>query len=380
MSDINNKSNSSKRWLLVVLAVIAIALITLLVVFILNTGKATPKPPISIDNLNESSVSGSTENSVDSTWETSSAESKDDQATDKVDTESTNNDTLPETTEPSKSEDSATESSAEASSEEVPLIHGSSWTSFDGYTFGNCEGTYGSIYTLEELQAMDSTKQGFGPGTKMDAANRPLGALNPQEKYAKYGAIFIGEDTKNIYLTMDEGYENGYTAQILDILKEADCKVVFFVTYPYVKQNKDLVQRMIDEGHVVGNHSVNHKSMPTLSLEDASKEITKLHNYMLEKFNYEMYLFRPPMGEFSEQTLALSQSLGYRSVLWSFAYLDYDTANQPAPEKALNKVIKAEHSGAVYLLHAVSSTNTEILTDVINTFRNDDYEVGPIPR
>jgi len=148
----------------------------------------------------------------------------------------------------------------------------------------------------------------------------------------------------------------------------------------YVKNNPELIKRMIDEGHVVGNHSVNHKSMPTLSLEEASKEITELHNYVKENYGYEMYLFRPPMGEFSEQTLALAQSLGYRTMLWSYAYKDYDTENQPPVTEAYNKVTAASHGGAVYLLHAVSATNTALLGDAIDFWRAEGYQVGAYPR
>ena len=361
MSGCCKQSNSGRNRLPVLIIPISILFLAVLAVFLFSPGKTAPPVVLTPENfISEESSPPSTEES----GETSSEPSVEN----------------PESSEP-----------AEPSSEELPSTEDTSdgpdyleshtgWTSFDGHTFGSVSETYGTIYSLDDLKALDSTKQGFGPGLKTDEANRPLGALNPQTAYDKYGALFIGEDTKNIYLTLDEGYENGYTGKILDVLKENDCKAVFFVTYAYVKQNKELVQRMIDEGHVIGNHSVNHKSMPTLSLEEASREITKLHNYMLEHFQYEMYLFRPPMGEFSEQTLALCQSLGYRSVLWSFAYYDYDTAKQPEPEKALKKITQAAHGGAIYLLHAVSSTNTEILADVIQAFRENGYEVGAIPR
>jgi peptidoglycan-N-acetylmuramic acid deacetylase len=262
---------------------------------------------------------------------------------------------------------------------------GKTWTTFDGYTMGSVSGgTYGTVYTQEEISALSSEKKGYGQGVQVDEDNRPVSALWMQRDYEKYGAIFIGAKAdpgqEYIYLTTDEGYENGQTPMILDKLKEKNCKAVFFVTMEFAKGNPDLMKRIIDEGHVMGNHTVHHKSMPTLSLEEASNELTELHNYVLENYGYEMYLFRPPMGEFSEQTLALAQSLGYRTVLWSYAYRDYDIENQPDPTEALSKISAAKHDGAIYLLHAVSSTNAQIWDKVIDDFRDGGYEVKAIPR
>ena len=262
---------------------------------------------------------------------------------------------------------------------------GKTWTTFDGYTMGSVSGgTYGTIYSQAELSALSSEKKGYGQGVQVDDDNRPVSALWMQRDYEKYGAIFIGAKSdpgqEYIYLTTDEGYENGQTPMILDKLKEKNCKAVFFVTMEFAKGNPDLMKRIIDEGHVMGNHTVHHKSMPTLSLEEASNELTELHNYVLENYGYEMYLFRPPMGEFSEQTLALAQSLGYRTVLWSYAYRDYDIENQPDPAEALSKISAAKHDGAIYLLHAVSSTNAQIWDKVIDDFRDGGYEVKAIPR
>jgi peptidoglycan-N-acetylmuramic acid deacetylase len=282
--------------------------------------------------------------------------------------------------------DETTQTAEENGEETLPATNpmnedGMTWTTFDGITMGSVKGgTYGSIYTEEQIKALDGTKQGYGQGVNVDENNRPVGAIWLQDDYGKYGAVYIAEESNQIYMTLDEGYENGYTSVILDTLKEKNCSAVFFVTMDYVKTNPDLVKRMIDEGHVVGNHSVSHKSMPTLSVEDASYEISELHQYVLDNFGYEMYLFRPPMGEFSEQTLALAQSLGYRTMLWSYAYRDYDTDNQPEVSEAFQKVTAAKHGGAVYLLHAVSATNSSIMSDVIDDFRNSGYTVGAFPR
>jgi len=226
-----------------------------------------------------------------------------------------------------------------------------------------------------DLAKLDSKKNGWGQGTRVDEKNRPISCVGYQEKYGKYGAVFIKEDTKDFYLTFDEGYENGYTPKILDVLKQKQAPAVFFVTKDYVKRNPGLVKRMIEEGHVVGNHSWSHPSMPTLTLEDATKEITQLHDYVKEEFGYEMTLFRPPMGEYSEQTLALTQQLGYQSVFWSYAYKDWDPNNQPDQAASLEKALKYAHGGAVYLLHAVSSTNTNMLGDFIDGIRQKGYEL-----
>ena len=220
-----------------------------------------------------------------------------------------------------------------------------------------------------DIAKLSNKKNGWGQGTQVDKDNRPVSCDTFQSKYGQYNAVFIKENNKNVYLTFDEGYENGYTAQILDVLKEKKAPAVFFVTYDYAKRNPDLIKRMIAEGHVVGNHSYTHPSMPTISLEKASEEITKLHDYIKENFNYTMTLFRPPMGEYSEQTLALTKELGYQSVFWSFAYKDWDTKNQPEEAAALKKTVDAVHGGAVYLLHAVSKTNTNILGEFIDEVR-----------
>lgn len=237
-------------------------------------------------------------------------------------------------------------------------------------------GTNQGIYTKAELEAMDRKVNGWGLGPYTDEANRPVDAVRAQEKYGDRGAYYILPDDGKIYLTFDEGYENGYTAQILDVLKEKDVKAVFFITMQYAKDEPELVQRMIDEGHVVGNHSVRHKSMPTLSVDEMTQEVLGLHEYILQNFGYQMTLFRPPMGEYSEQSLSVLQNLGYKSVMWSFAHYDYDPEKQPEHQAAHDKILAAAHGGAIYLLHAVSKTNTEILGDVIDAFRAEGYELA----
>lgn len=231
--------------------------------------------------------------------------------------------------------------------------------------------TLENVPTDDEIQTMSSESSGWGQGTQTDDLNRPAGSLQFQEKYGSHAVRFIMNDSeeKDIYLTFDEGYENGYTSEILDVLKEKNVKAVFFITMDYARKEPELVQRMIDEGHIVGNHSVTHPSagIPSLSLEQQENEVMELHNYVKENFNYEMYLFRFPAGIFSEQSLGILDKCGYTGVFWSFAYHDWDPDNQMAYDEALKKTTDCLHPGAVYLLHAVSSTNTAILGEFIDT-------------
>lgn len=200
---------------------------------------------------------------------------------------------------------------------------------------------------IENVASLDNTIQNWGQGSNVDEENRPVGSVSYQEKYGKYNAFFIGEGDHTIYLTFDEGYECGYTPSILDTLKEKGVKAVFFITEPYAKDEPELVQRMIDEGHMVGNHSVTHPAngLPSQTIEQQQFEIMDNHNYVKEHFNYEMHLFRYPAGKFSEQSLAVMNNCNYKSVFWSFAYLDYDVNNQPDQAESLTKLLDKMHSG-----------------------------------
>lgn len=241
----------------------------------------------------------------------------------------------------------------------------------------------GSLYTRQQLEKLDNILIPYGPGTAKNGDPAPY-AGPAQEKYGKYNAHFIEAQENVIYLTFDCGYEyfvdgQPLTGLILDTLKEKDVKAVFFVTMSYVKNNPALVQRMIDEGHAVGNHSADHHSMPSLTIDQMAEEIMELHDYMQAHFGYKMHLFRPPSGEFSIRSLAVTQSLGYKTVHWSFAYADWDTGNQPESGEALEKILSCHHDGAIYLLHAVSETNAKVLGDVIDGLRDKGYELKLFP-
>ncbi|MFL0268468.1 polysaccharide deacetylase family protein [Candidatus Clostridium radicumherbarum] len=210
-------------------------------------------------------------------------------------------------------------------------------------------------------------------------------AYSPKSSAAlltKYQGYAFGDTSqKFIYLTFDEGYENGYTASILNTLKENDVQATFFVTLPYVTgsfngiKDSDLVSRMSNEGHIIGNHSVHHKSMPSITDEiqfDAEftgveSAVAKIPGAKVSKF------FRPPMGDFSELSLYYTQKLGYKTIFFSLAYKDYDVNNQPDKETAKHFLLASTKPGMICLLHAESRTNAEILDSLIKEWKNEGY-------
>lgn len=265
--------------------------------------------------------------------------------------------TLPEQSEPteSQSEPEAPESVSDVSDVIEPLIQSSQ----------------------RDYSALDTESHGYGQGVRFDELNRPKGAVEFTTSYSEYNAEAINStEEKVINLTFDQGYENGFTAKILDTLKEKGVKATFFIVGDYAKREPELVKRMIDEGHTVGSHSVHHYSMPEISAEEMIEEIMGLHDYVLKNFGIQMNLFRPPKGEYSEQSLAVTGDLGYKTVLWSFAYADWDTDKQPEREASLNKLIERAHPGAIYLLHSVSETNASILGDFIDAMFAQGYSFG----
>jgi peptidoglycan-N-acetylmuramic acid deacetylase len=198
---------------------------------------------------------------------------------------------------------------------------------------------------------------------------------------AKYGAYYLGKNEKVIYLTFDEGYENGHTPAILDILKKQKVPAAFFVTKPYIDSNPELIKRMVKEGHIVANHSKTHPSMPSktnneaafrIEIEDTAKAFSALTGKEMPTY------FRPPRGEFSEKSLDMTQKLGYHTIFWSFAYEDWLTDKQPASDEALCKILDNTHNGEIMLLHAVSSTNTAILEQAIKEIRKQGYRFAPL--
>lgn len=222
--------------------------------------------------------------------------------------------------------------------------------------------------------ASSNKKIGWGIKRNDNHEQPDVGKENKKVLEENQGICLGNNEKKNIYLTFDEGYEAGYTKQILETLKNNDVKATFFLTAHYLNTEPDLVKQMIDEGHIVGNHTVNHKSMPDLDDENIRKEVMNLHTTMYEKFNYEMKYIRPPKGEFSERTLQLTNSMGYKNVMWSFAYEDWNEDKQPDESKAKEKILSNLHNGEIMLLHGNSKTNTNILDSIIKESKNMGYE------
>lgn len=191
----------------------------------------------------------------------------------------------------------------------------------------------------------------------------------------KYEVIVLGRpEQKYVYLTFDLGYEQGFTARILDVLHENNVPAAFFVTGLTIRTRPDLVKRIVKDGHVVANHTVNHPSLPSLTLEEVKTELTLLDNMLADLTGQRTHFFRPPMGHYSEYTLAVTQALGYRTVFWSMAYKDWVVDEQPGAKYALEHVTANVHPGAVILLHAVSQSNTEALPAIIEELRALGYE------
>ncbi|ERI91643.1 putative delta-lactam-biosynthetic de-N-acetylase [Clostridiales bacterium oral taxon 876 str. F0540] len=200
---------------------------------------------------------------------------------------------------------------------------------------------------------------------------------------SKYHGYAFGDTSKKIiYLTFDEGYEYGYTPSILDTLKANNVHAAFFVTAPYIAgsfkgvKNSDLLKRMSSEGHVIGNHSVHHKSMPDFTDENTfNAELTGVEAAAAKVPGVKISKnFRPPMGDFSELSLYYTQKLGYKTIFFSLAYKDYDVNNQPDPEKSKEFLLNSTKPGMICLLHAESKTNATILDSLLKEWKKQGYE------
>lgn len=238
----------------------------------------------------------------------------------------------------------------------------------------NMEKKTNTIQTSANLETLSNKKIGWGIKRNDNHSQPDLGSMNKKIIDEAKGIAMGNKESKKVYLTFDEGYEAGYTPKILEVLKENDVKACFFITAHYVNTSSELVQKMIDEGHSIGNHTVNHKSMPSLSNEQIKDEVMKLHTTIYDKFGYEMKYVRPPKGEYSEKSVAYCNTLGYTTVMWSFAYDDWDEAKQGREEYAKKKILDNIHNGAVILLHGNSKDNTNVLDYCIKQIKNMGYE------
>ena len=197
----------------------------------------------------------------------------------------------------------------------------------------------------------------------------------------RYDAVYLGDtNDKVLYLTFDAGYENGCTAQILDVLKAHNAKAAFFVVGNYLESAPELVQRMADEGHLVGNHTWHHYDMSRIAEEQAfSAELTRVEEKYRELTGQAMKkYYRPPQGVYSEENLRMAQALGYRTVFWSLAYVDWLQDDQPTAEEAFSKLLPRTHPGAIVLLHSTSATNAAILDDLLTRWEEAGYRFGSL--
>lgn len=229
----------------------------------------------------------------------------------------------------------------------------------------------------DNLRGLSTTKIAHSYGVaKNETANEI--SVSSQKHFDDGGFKALTLDNKSnekvLYLTFDVGYDNGYTGMILDTLKEKNVPAAFFCTVAEMKSDPESITRMINEGHIVGNHTDTHPSMDELSRTEMMNEIKAFDDYIRTNFGYTSPYFRFPKGEYSDCALDLVGSLGYTSVFWSLAYADWDTSNQKGASYAHDTVISRIHPGAVILLHAVSSDNAQALGDIIDTARSMGYE------
>ena len=197
----------------------------------------------------------------------------------------------------------------------------------------------------------------------------------------QFDAAYIGDTTQKVlYLTFDAGYENGCTEKILDILKKQEVPAAFFLVGNYIQQNADLVRRMVEEGHIVANHTMHHYDMSKISDKaDFTKELQDLEALYMETTGQDMpKYYRPPQGIYSEENLKMAKELGYKTVFWSLAYVDWNNDAQPTREQAFGKLLPRTHSGAVVLLHSTSKTNAEILDELLTKWKEEGYRFASI--
>ncbi len=230
-------------------------------------------------------------------------------------------------------------------------------------------------------RAVFLASQGENWGLGFGQEGQPPTGNATADELKRYDAYYIGDTGKKvIYLTFDAGYENGYTPAILDALKKHNVKATFFLVGNYIESCPDLVKRMAEEGHTVANHTYHHPDMAKLSTEDAfRKELEDLAAACEEVTGQPMAkYYRPPQGKYSVNNLKMAQKLGYKTIFWSLAYVDWYNDKQPTKEQAFSKLLKRIHPGAVVLLHSTSKTNSEILDELLTKWEEMGYTFGTL--
>ena len=233
------------------------------------------------------------------------------------------------------------------------------------------------VFAQYTADAIETGAWGLSFRTEGQTPIGPAGA----DELRRYDAVYVGDTTdKVLYLTFDAGYENGCTAKILDVLKDHQVPAAFFLVGNYIEKNPDLVKRMVSEGHTVGNHTMHHPDMS--KIEDPAafeKELRDLENLYRETTGQELpRYYRPPQGTYSEKNLKMAKELGYKTVFWSLAYVDWNNDAQPTKEEAFSKLIPRIHNGAVVLLHSTSRTNAEILDELLTKWKDLGYRFGTL--
>lgn len=234
----------------------------------------------------------------------------------------------------------------------------------------------GSSKVTKQTESSDLIQETTGSwGLSFREEGKPPVADVSGEELAKYNAYYIeNTEEKVLYLTFDAGYENGNTPAILDALKKHNAPAAFFIVGHFLETSPDLVKRMLDEGHIVGNHSYHHPDMSQMGKEEFQKELNELETLYHETFGQEMAkYYRPPQGKYNENNLKLAQELGYKTFFWSLAYVDWNVDDQPSHEEALEKLTKRVHPGAIVLLHSTSKTNGEILDEILTKWEEMGY-------
>lgn len=230
---------------------------------------------------------------------------------------------------------------------------------------------------LHHSRAVETAAWGLNFRTEGSA---PIGSASSRA-LADYDAVYMGsEDEKVIYLTFDAGYEAGYTASILDTLAKHEVPAAFFLVGNYLEQEPELVQRMVSDGHTVGNHTYHHYDMSKLSdpaafekeLKDLEAKFQSVTGQELPKY------YRPPQGIYSEENLKMAQNLGYKTVFWSLAYVDWEQNKQPTAQQAFDKLLPRIHNGCILLLHSTSGTNCEILDELLTKYKALGYRFGTL--
>ncbi len=239
------------------------------------------------------------------------------------------------------------------------------------------------IFSLARIQpqAVETPAANTNWGLSFQEKGKPPVGNATSETLKTYNAYYVGDTSQPvIYLTFDAGYENGYTPSILDTLQKHQVKATFFVVGNYIQTSPDLVKRMVEEGHIVGNHTFSHPDMSKISdMESFRKEIESLEKLYQETTGQEMQKFyRPPQGKYSQQNLELANELGYHTVFWSLAYVDWYVEKQPTKEQAFEKLLPRIHPGAIVLLHSTSKTNAEILDELLTKWEQEGYTFGTL--